>query len=570
MSFKVYKYALVVRPSDEDIKLINDNLFYNFVYLNNLIRIQKDERACWRDSNPEWVKIEEEILLLKEKRDAIMSNFNKRKSHLGFIKKLIAEGKRSTPVTELEKLLARKTKEEEEKLSFLKKEIARLNEGKKGHRPEKGDVELIRTIADSRIKCMEIKDKVYSANKDCMYEIYNQFRAKPQSKLKFRKFDGTGSLNVRLNKNGRTLTEDLFNGKCSLIKIDLIPPRVTKKAPNGIKCKEGTLKFRVNSTESGRPIFVTFGGLKYHRDLPPEAVIKTARVRVFKKGLLTKYELQITVEAGLGFNSTRKMTGTKAGLDLGWRKMAEGIRIGYVYDTNSESKEIVLPSIISDKLKHTEDLQSTIDQLFNENKEYLSVWVNNNFHLQPDWFRKETQYIDQWRSGKRLFNLFNKWKENRFNNDDSIYSVMELWYHKYKHYYMWLVCEKQKTILRREHYYRSIAIDLCKKYDSIYIENLKGNSMAKSGAGGEGRFKSSPFAFLKILKEVALNGGVELIKVPAPYTSKVHYQCGQVCDIKGDLVYRCEHCNEEFDRDLNASRNILRAGLEGGGESARD
>jgi transposase len=82
--------------------------------------------------------------------------------------------------------------------------------------------------------------------------------------------------------------------------------------------------------------------------------------------------------------------------------------------------------------------------------------------------------------------------------------------------------------------------------------------MAKSKIGGSGRQKCSPFEFKSVIKQKFND---KYIEVPAKNTSKIHYDCGNIQDIKDEMVFVCKHCHIEYDRDINAAKNILKLGL---------
>ncbi|HIV15785.1 MAG TPA: transposase, partial [Candidatus Avisuccinivibrio pullicola] len=61
-----------------------------------------------------------------------------------------------------------------------------------------------------------------------------------------------------------------------------------------------------------------------------------------------------------------------------------------------------------------------------------------------------------------------------------------------------------------------------------------------------------------------LRGGL-LIKVPPQYTSQTCAACGHVSrnNRKSQALFVCERCGHTADADLNAARNIIRAGRAG-------
>ena len=71
---------------------------------------------------------------------------------------------------------------------------------------------------------------------------------------------------------------------------------------------------------------------------------------------------------------------------------------------------------------------------------------------------------------------------------------------------------------------------------------------------------------IHMLSYKADSAGGMLLKVPPHYTSQTCSVCFEKPKMNIGLderTYRCEHCGHEEDRDVNAAKNILRAGLSG-------
>jgi IS605 OrfB family transposase len=68
------------------------------------------------------------------------------------------------------------------------------------------------------------------------------------------------------------------------------------------------------------------------------------------------------------------------------------------------------------------------------------------------------------------------------------------------------------------------------------------------------------FSFWKFrdkLENRCLREGKKLYIVDESFTSKTCGNCGNLKDMKGEEVYKCEECGIEIDRDVNGARNIF-------------
>jgi putative transposase len=113
---------------------------------------------------------------------------------------------------------------------------------------------------------------------------------------------------------------------------------------------------------------------------------------------------------------------------------------------------------------------------------------------------------------------------------------------------------------RRDHHYK-LALELCRKYDVLFFEDL--NLKGMKALWGRKVSDLGFYSFLKILEHIAGKYGTEIRYIgrfePSSKTCSV---CGYV---KEDLSLRdrewvCPECGTEHDRDMNASLNILKVG----------
>lgn len=113
---------------------------------------------------------------------------------------------------------------------------------------------------------------------------------------------------------------------------------------------------------------------------------------------------------------------------------------------------------------------------------------------------------------------------------------------------------------KREDWQWKIADRLVKDYDVLCFEDLNMNAMKKLW----GR-KVSDLSFASFLSKVEYlcsKRGKRFVKIGrfSP-TTKVCSTCGQRVDLSlSDRNWTCSSCREEHDRDLNASKNILKLG----------
>ena len=140
-----------------------------------------------------------------------------------------------------------------------------------------------------------------------------------------------------------------------------------------------------------------------------------------------------------------------------------------------------------------------------------------------------------------------------------------------KNYYK---CKKELAILHsklsnaRKHYIHKITKDITDEYDIITCEKLKTKEMIIKGKDSKLSSKINDATFSEIIRELQYKSKY---KGKYFYQINTYYPSSQICSRCDnqdrrykDLTrreYKCTKCNQELDRDLNASINIMFEGL---------
>ncbi|EHR78559.1 transposase [Thermococcus litoralis DSM 5473] len=126
----------------------------------------------------------------------------------------------------------------------------------------------------------------------------------------------------------------------------------------------------------------------------------------------------------------------------------------------------------------------------------------------------------------------------------------------------------EKLTNQRNDFLHKLALYYVRNYDIIVVESLKPKNMVENGHRSLNRrlLDSSLGAFIRILSDKAERAGRRVVFVEPAYTSRTCSRCGFVVEELplSERVFRCPKCGLVMDRDLNASFNILRRGLDEG------
>ena len=122
----------------------------------------------------------------------------------------------------------------------------------------------------------------------------------------------------------------------------------------------------------------------------------------------------------------------------------------------------------------------------------------------------------------------------------------------------------KKVKNQRNDYQHKISRELADNFNTICLETLNVKNMVKNHKLAKAISSVSWSSFItKLDYKIAENQG-KLVKISPFYpSSKTCSNCGNVKDklLLSERTYHCEECGFTIDRDLNASINILKAGL---------
>ena len=106
-----------------------------------------------------------------------------------------------------------------------------------------------------------------------------------------------------------------------------------------------------------------------------------------------------------------------------------------------------------------------------------------------------------------------------------------------------------------------LAHDLCRRFDTIFIEDLSLNGMSR--LWGRKMSDLGHSSFCEILEQVAAKYGCTVHRIDRWFPSSKLCDCGYKNDSLSlsDRTWICPHCGQIHDRDVHAAEMILRRGI---------
>jgi predicted RNA-binding Zn-ribbon protein involved in translation (DUF1610 family) len=383
-------------------------------------------------------------------------------------------------------------------------------------------------------------------------QIISQIRKGPPPK--FRRFDGSGVLAVQLQK-GEGIAR-LESGEDRRIRIE--------------GCgKRRILWLRIGSDENRYPIWATIP-FTYHREIPSDAKIKWVKVKAKRIACQTEWEVLFTLERSSGWKKPDLAQDGVVAIDIGWRNFDDRIRVAYWIGSDGCEGEVALPHIMVGKaLEQVEHLRSLRDKNFNEIKQQLLDAIET---MQvPDWLTEAIKTLHQWRSQGRLAALAIRWRQQRFEGDNDIFTLLETWRVRDRHLYEWEAHLRVKAIRRRDDYFANVVANLSRRYKTAIVEdfdlrNVTQVDPTQTEQIGDGRQRyRARIAAAGGLRQMIKNRFAETQIVSAVLTTQTCTECGEVMnfDAAESVFGKCPHCGHTFDQDRAAAINLMRRYEEG-------
>jgi hypothetical protein len=383
---------------------------------------------------------------------------------------------------------------------------------------------------------------------------------------KFARFDGVGKIAVQF-QGGATWGE-VTSGADTRLRISddvAIAPHPSTAPGAGPRWRR--VHFRIASADR-RPVWASCA-VKFHREIPEDAMLKWAWLQSERIGTKIKWSLQIVLSRAEWPRTDTAATGT-VGIDIGWRKIGDGsLRVAAWAGSDGASGEVILPARIVAGFQKCDELESIRDGKLNATLAKIKEWAAKA--QLPEWWEEKAANLHQWRSQARLAGLVLHWRGNRFAGDSEIFAQLdgpagshETWRQDDKHLLEWAAHQRRGLCAARKDIFRAAAAMLSRRYHTAIIEDIDLRELAKepdvtsekampASASGN-RF----IAACSYLTDALKQRMASTVKADAAGTTSTCHACGNQCEWdRAKLRHQCENCGAIWDQDHNAAKNLL-------------
>jgi transposase len=378
-------------------------------------------------------------------------------------------------------------------------------------------------------------------------------------------FEGEGVIAVQLQQSQARSSEGILDSKSTMVKVTPYEG-VRSNRKHGNTDRLRMLWLRIGSSSGRAPIWAKIPFV-YHRPLPAEGTVTWVRVVHERIGTKTKLSVQFVVKDGCQPMLPAAKADTAVALDLGWRKVQDGIRVATWVDNEGKTGELVLPDKLLYKPRYSADIHGIREKNFAEATGYLKQARDQQSNW-PEWIQNETSNVGQWKSSERLADLVWRWADRRFPGDTDIFEYMRGWRKKERHLWDIEAHQRREFTDARTDAYRKFSVEMA-KYKTIVVKKNDYAALRRAPRGEEdyaitesrGRlFQAAPYSLVLALKQAAAKSDSYVMEDAGDGANTTCSSCGEALERVGAAAeVECGACKSRMDVDLNCARNLLRA-----------
>lgn len=304
------------------------------------------------------------------------------------------------------------------------------------------------------------------------------------------------------------------------------------------------------------------------RHVPPDANITWVRVHRHVIALRERWEVQVVAWDRVA--APAPSGDRHVGIDIGWRRVAGGVRLAVSIDDVGNTHELVVPDTILRRRGKCSDLRSIRDKHQDAAKADILRWREEEDA--PAWFREATHTTHAWRKVGRYVRLWRSMTEAKLWPDRAL--RLEAWLKQDRHLFAWEANNRAKMIREidglQRHWISKVlrGAKLVGVEEVLRIDKMRAKATASSEAHRQAAVANveiRPGAFRELVIRMAGNRGITVRQVNPAYTTATCSACGKIREEadRAEVMVRCEHCGHEEDQDVTASKEILARALAG-------
>ena len=406
-------------------------------------------------------------------------------------------------------------------------------------------------------------DGLWWGNANAVFRSYQSARGRAMrdgTELKFHAYRGEGRITNQIQNGGMTV-QDLFEGRHPQVQVT--------PARNG-----SDLSATVYARGRAERKNVTWP-MRMSRPIPDDAQIK--EVVVTRKKIASHYRHAVIFTATReGVEPLPPSNGPSIAIDLGWRRLTEGLRVGTVLaEGDNQPNYVICPEKTLTDIERCESLRKRRDELRNA----VLLWLTDvDWDNAPDPLRDlgKSLRLSPASAAGRIARLAILWRDYDWQSEER--ARCEEWRRADKRMWEEEANLRDKALYRRTDTYRKAAKAIAERAGVIILKefNIAETARKETKSGDETdqvkamrryRTLAAPGDLRRWIVVQAEKRGVPIHYHEGP-SNIPHHVCGTAHTLHGPASrHYCPRCSTYYDVDENACRNMLRQFIASNGEA---
>lgn len=363
--------------------------------------------------------------------------------------------------------------------------------------------------------------------------------------------------------------------------------------------RRATLRLRVGSDASKRPVWAEFPIQLDAREMPMDARVSTVRVTRERIGCQYRWSAHVCVVEKAARCLTNRDTNREnrdaVAIDLGWRAMHDGsIRCATWVGEDGATGHLGCDTGTIGRIEKTNEIKGLLSELLEAITKKLGEWDYAATHDPADpvavHLAARLRGVSRCR-GPRLARLVSWWESAavapgpgvpaymsasraclRTDEAMAYYRAIAAWHERYRHLTPWVAHGDEGARAHRDDQYRVAMSRLCARYSTVLVRGHSISEIKRRKLAHETErsvelddkrrsqmFFGAPGYVRELVLGMPVSRGREVVAVEHAVLPTRCHACGVVCqwDREWELRHACEHCGAEWDQDLNTARNML-------------
>lgn len=305
-----------------------------------------------------------------------------------------------------------------------------------------------------------------------------------------------------------------------------------------------------------------------HREIPEGFLIKEVVVTRKKLGLEWKWQvIFLCTRIISSIASSNDKSERVCAIDIGWRRVSEGVRIATTVSKEGELNFYYLPEILLDSFRFLDELRTRRKKMLFDITSYIK---NLDVSESPDEVRSQILLINNLPrdNAREIFNLVLIWHKHISFEPECFGKILQ-WTRDDKKSYIWQVNHRRRIMGRRIDLYHNIARKIISNSTTVIINKIEVALLIKKfyAKRVEGGFPIRAHWYRSVVAPSELRRIIEhqckKSEVLIKYSNKnFNVSCPTCGSDKRtsrpeDIKVACLHCGSTWDPDVNTCKSML-------------